>query len=300
MSITGWGLEVHALWSASACWLCHIQWPLLLLCTHIWWTMVLSQRSPGILTSALHCIINLEAVDNFFILVWQVCQVSEKTVLQQKAYMLFYVRNINHSARKVHNNAYRDNIMPNSSESKGFHASLGSEKLVQHCATESRTRAESNFVLGSEPLSSVQIEKKSAKNAFVSPKPGLLKDFKHQICPSKEPSPSVSPLSSLTSEDLVPDVPAQKPSPRGSSIQSLEEDLMQTAQSKDKSASLTSAEQDPPIDSSLVNSFSLVSTLNAECIYSHEALIPSCTYRMVLPSWFKRRMRDLIRSTKVF
>ncbi|CAA7398042.1 unnamed protein product [Spirodela intermedia] len=173
----------------------------------------------------------------------QVFQVSEKTVLQQKAYMLFYVRNMSSAAQKVRNAVSKENGVPTGSVGRAIHDCVR-ESGIKHYSPCSNNG--SNSLVGSMPPKSTQIEKQSAKNASISPclitndaKRTILNGSATHPSPKfssiKEPSPSVSPLSSLTSEDLVSEGPAQKPSSGGSSIQLLEKDLMQTAQSKDRS-----------------------------------------------------------------
>ncbi|CAA6661668.1 unnamed protein product [Spirodela intermedia] len=184
---------IHTLWCAGTCWLCYS--------TH---------------SGHYYCFVRTSSGVWYSLNDHQVFQVSEKTVLQQKAYMLFYVRNMSSAAQKVRNAVSKENGVPTGSVGRAIHDCVR-ESGIKHYSPCSNNG--SNSLVGSMPPKSTQIEKQSAKN-FSS---------------IKEPSPSVSPLSSLTSEDLVSEGPAQKPSSGGSSIQLLEKDLMQTAQSKDRS-----------------------------------------------------------------
>uniref|UniRef100_A0A1D1Y4Y7 Ubiquitin carboxyl-terminal hydrolase 23 n=2 Tax=Anthurium amnicola TaxID=1678845 RepID=A0A1D1Y4Y7_9ARAE len=61
----------------------------------------------------------------------QVCQVSEKAVLQQKAYMLFYVRNISTAPKKAHDIVCKDTRPVNGSGKKNLPVSFDFKEAIQ-------------------------------------------------------------------------------------------------------------------------------------------------------------------------
>ncbi|XP_078438708.1 ubiquitin carboxyl-terminal hydrolase 23-like [Wolffia australiana] len=148
----------------------------------------------------------------------QVLQVPEKTVLNQKAYMLFYVRNMNLGGQNIGKNLTKENSKAYNSVSKISSASLDVAKPSQICGGQSGIK-------DNRLLKTTETESQA------------------NLPSTNKPSPSVSPLSSLTSEDLAAEGPS-KPSSRGSFIYSVEEDLMQTAQSKDKSPHVKTTESE--------------------------------------------------------
>uniref|UniRef100_A0A1D1Z2Z0 Ubiquitin carboxyl-terminal hydrolase 23 n=1 Tax=Anthurium amnicola TaxID=1678845 RepID=A0A1D1Z2Z0_9ARAE len=187
----------------------------------------------------------------------QVFQVSEKTVLQQKAYMLFYVRNVRSSAPKRALGAVcKENRPANASGNKKLPVyCLDSKKAVQDCPRESRAKQSdaisktNTCPLGvSMPLKDISSEKSLLKKTSLSSdllskdahKPVLSEDY-YIVCSSskiysmKEPSPTVCPLSSARGKHSVAESLVDKASSGDNSNNLSGKDLVQSAQSKDVS-----------------------------------------------------------------